>query len=69
VANAIVVNGNMPQLFAALQTCSVPMAGRTAMVTDPATTTWGATMTGTGTPALPYALVLCDGQNWTVVGK
>ena len=55
-----------PQTFASLLTCSSSLTGMTAMVSDSTTVTWGATVTGGGTSK---ALALCDGTNWTVVGK
>ena len=55
-------------LFSSLAACSTSTVGW-AIVTDSTTQTWGATVTGTGTPATPYTTVFCDGSNWTVMGK
>lgn len=57
-----------PGLFSTLGACTTSTVG-IAIVTDSTTQTWGATVTGTGTPATPYTAVLCDGVNWTVFGK
>lgn len=57
-----------PGLFSTLPACSTTTVGL-AIVTDSTTQTWGATVTGTGTPATPYTAVLCDGVAWTVIGK
>jgi hypothetical protein len=53
-------------LFSTLPTCNTAEAGDTATVTDPSTTTYDAVESGTGTAALPYAHVRCDGTNWVV---
>lgn len=56
-------------LFANLPSCSTTTASLTFWVTDSSTQTWGAIVTGTGTPATPYTFIGCDGVNWTVIGK
>jgi hypothetical protein len=43
-----------------------PVAGMMATVTDSTTTTWGATITGTGANTV---LAFYNGSNWTVAGK
>ena len=50
-------------------TCNSGNAGTEAWITDASTQTWGATVTGTGSPATPYTKVGCDAVNWTVIGK
>lgn len=55
-----------PVTFAALPSASGAIEGAVAAVTDSATNTWGATITGGGTN---HVLAYCDGTNWTVVGK
>lgn len=58
-------------LFASLPACSssVGILNTLATVTDSSTQTWGATVTGTGTPTTPYTVIFCDGSNWTVFAK
>lgn len=56
-------------LFANLPSCSTTNASLTFWITDSSTQVWGATVTGTGTPATPYTFIGCDGVNWTVIGK
>lgn len=60
----------IPVLFSTLPACSPTNSdGMTASITDASTQIWGATVTGTGTPATPYTKVFCDGVNWTVEAK
>jgi hypothetical protein len=55
-------------LYSSLAACSTSTVGW-AIITDSTTQTWGATVSGTGTPATPYTTVFCDGSVWTVMGK
>jgi hypothetical protein len=55
-----------PQVAATLLAASSTFKGRQAFVTDSTTATWGATVTGGGANNV---LVVCDGTNWTVMGK
>lgn len=55
----------LPVLFGSLPSCS-GREGALAPVTDSATATWGATITGSSTN---HVLAYCDGTNWTVAGK
>ena len=57
-----------PGLFSSLAACSTSTVGW-YIVTDSSTQTWGATVTGTGTPATPYTTIFCDGNLYTVMGK
>jgi hypothetical protein len=58
-----------PRLFSTLIGCSTAagVAGADAVVSDPATHTVGATITGTGTASTPYVKAYCNGVNWVVV--
>jgi hypothetical protein len=58
-----------PQIFSNLTTyeaCASGTKGRTAVVTDSTTNTWGATISGSGSDVV---FAFCDGSNWTVMGK
>lgn len=48
--------------------CSGTTVGTIAAITDPSTLTWGANVTGGGGGGT-YAVVTCNGSNYTVVGK
>jgi hypothetical protein len=52
-----------PVAFSALTACSTTIEGETAAITDSATATWGATITGGGAN---HVLGYCDGTHWTV---
>ena len=52
--------------FATLPSCVSSTQGSLSGVTDSTTTTWGATITGTGANSV---LAYCDGTHWTVAGK
>ena len=52
--------------FSALAACSAGLEGTTGAVTDSATNTWGATITGSGSN---HVLAYCDGTNWTVAAN
>jgi hypothetical protein len=54
------------QVFSALTACSGTIEGAMASITDSATATWGATITGSSTN---HVLGYCNGTNWTVAGK
>ena len=54
-----------PQLFAALPSCSSTTNGMHATVSDPATTTYGATLSGTGSAGTSVH-AFCNGTNWVV---
>jgi len=56
-------------VFATLPACSATYAGGLASISDSSTVTWGATITGTGTPGTTPVLGFCDGTNWTVAGN
>jgi len=53
-------------VFSALPTCASGLGGSIATVTDSATNTWGATITGSGSDQV---LAYCDGSAWTVFAK
>jgi hypothetical protein len=55
-----------PGPFAVLPACSAAMKGFVGSVSDSKTQIWGATITDGGSL---YALAICDGTNWTVIGK
>lgn len=59
-------SGYFADLFAHFPACSMTYFDQVIAVSDPATTTWGATVTGTGTPGSTHILAHCDGVNWTV---
>lgn len=61
--NALLIK---PQLFSALTACSSTIRGAQAYVTDSSTSTWGATITGSGANNV---LASCNGTNWTVAAK
>ena len=71
-ASEAMVTGSMQapviakQIFSALATCGSSNEGALAAVTDSTTTTWGATITGSGSN---HVLGYCDGANWTVLAK
>ena len=51
--------------FSTLPSCTSGVKGNVASITDSTTSTWGATITGSGaTSVLGY----CDGSHWTVAG-
>lgn len=52
--------------FASLEACGAGIEGAVAGITDSATATWGATITGSSTN---HVLGYCDGSAWTVMGK
>lgn len=54
---------NLKQVFSKLPACASGTEGSLAPVTDSTTTTWGATITGSGSS---HVLAYCDGTNWTV---
>lgn len=54
-----------PQVFSGLPSCTSSTVGLEATVTDSTTTTWGATITGSGANTV---LAFCDGAHWTVYG-
>jgi hypothetical protein len=60
---------NNAQLFAALPACGTSLEGALAEVSDSTTTTWGATITGTGTSSTPTVTAHCNGSAWTVAAK
>lgn len=53
-----------PETFSYLPTCASLSKGTIAVVTDSATNTWGATITGGGSDTV---LGFCDGTSWTVM--
>lgn len=55
-----------PTVFANLPACAAGNKGQIAAITDSTTQTWGATVTG-GSGS--FVVTVCDGANWTVVGK
>lgn len=55
-----------PLPFASVPACSSSIEGATQAITDSATDTWGATITGTGSY---HVLAYCDGTSWTVAAK
>lgn len=63
VGSLLFTNGNTQASFG---TCSLALNGAVAYITNSATTTWGATITGGGSSPV---LAFCDGTNWTVMGK
>ncbi len=58
----------VPVMFSALPTCSTAagLAGSEATVKDSSVSTWGSTVTGTGTAVTPYTHIWCDGAHWVV---
>jgi len=56
----------VPVTFSTLPLCAAGTEGEHAAVTDSTTSTWGATITGSGAN---HVLAYCDGTNWTVAGK
>jgi hypothetical protein len=67
----ISVNGstfefNAPSAFALLPTCTSLIEGSTSPITDSATNTWGATISGSGSY---HVSGYCDGAAWTVSAK
>jgi hypothetical protein len=52
--------------FSDLPSCGAAIEGTTSAITDSTTTTWGATITGSGSN---HVLAYCDGTNWTVAAK
>jgi hypothetical protein len=52
-----------PQTFASLKTCAAGVEGALASVTDSASATFNATMTGGGSN---HVMAYCNGTNWTV---
>lgn len=69
-ANAnLVVSGSLratTTTFSGLATCNAAAEGTQRPVTDSATSTWGATITGSGSN---HVLAYCNGTNWTVMAK
>lgn len=57
----------LPETFASLPTCASGFEGTMAAVHDANTATWGATITAGG--STNQVMALCDGANWTVMGK
>jgi hypothetical protein len=55
-----------PVAFAGLAACSAGNTFTIAAITDSTTITWGATITGGGANTV---IGMCDGTNWTVIGK
>jgi hypothetical protein len=53
----------LPRAFSALPTC---VEGTQVAINNSNTTTWGATITGTGSY---HVLAYCDGTNWTVAAQ
>lgn len=53
-------------LFAHFPACTPAFFDQTIAVSDSTTTTWGATVTGSGTPNATHILAHCNGANWTV---
>ncbi len=58
-----------PQLFSVLPTCNTGLGGATAGIIDSATSTWGATVTGTGSDTGVVSQIACNGTNWTLMSK
>lgn len=54
------------QPFAQLPACAASSEGARGAVSDAATNTWGATITGSGAN---HVLAYCDGAHWTVAAK
>jgi hypothetical protein len=52
--------------FSNLTACSSSLEGAFRAITDSTTSTWGATITGSGSN---HVLAYCDGTNWTVMAK
>jgi hypothetical protein len=65
-ANGTLAESFLPTTFAKLAACTGILQGSLAFVTDSTTQTWGATITGSGSS---FAVAVCDGTNWTVMGK
>jgi len=55
---------SLPVAFSTIGPCNAVTAGTIRAVSDSTTVTWGATVTGGG---LYYAVVGCNGTNWTVI--
>jgi len=56
---------NTPVAVTSLQTCNAGNKGSSASVNDALAPAWGATVANGGAA---YALVTCNGTNWTVIG-
>lgn len=56
---------NAPVAVSSLQTCNSGNAGSVASVSDSLAPAWGVTVANGGAA---YALVTCNGANWTVIG-
>ncbi len=63
---AVPIAGITPSLVSALPTCNSTADGQSRAVTDSATATWGATVTGSGSN---HVLVYCNGTSWTITAK
>lgn len=57
---------NTPVAVGSLQTCNAGNAGSVASVNDANAPAWGVTVANGGAA---FALVVCNGSNWTVTGK